>query len=177
MNDELPTMERLTTRRSDLYKSPTCILCEREEENTEHLFDCSTLIREKSQMWKEAKEKVASRIATLVRKEDGKNSIRKEKQPTKLMQLINQWETAAGSSRRNLINTCLGLFSDQDNQVWNKSAKEDGLKGTGSQEILSLLSNSLLKLFRKRIWIPRCEKIIAWEKTKGISNKEKKRKK
>jgi ribonuclease HI len=64
MNDELPTMERLTTRRPDLYKSPTCILCEREEENTEHLFDCPALIRERSQMWKEAKEKVASRIAT-----------------------------------------------------------------------------------------------------------------
>ena len=42
---------------------------------------------------------------------------------------------------------------------------------------MDLISRKFLRLIRKKIWISRCEKTIAWENTQGIGKKEKRRKK
>jgi hypothetical protein len=71
---------------------------------------------------------------------------------------------------------CLGLFDNIKKQTWDRKAREDGLRSSASQIILDLLSHKLLKLFRKKVWIPRCEKIIAWEQTQNINRKVKRKK-
>ena len=91
------------------------------------------------------------------------------------MQLIDQWELRTRSSSHDLINICLELFSNQESQSWIRNMKEDGLKGSACQSVLELLLNSLLKLFQKRVWIPRCARTVAWEQTKGIHTRWKRK--
>ena len=71
---------------------------------------------------------------------------------------------------------CLGLFDERIKHIWNKKAKEDGLRSIEGQIVLNSLSCKLLKLFRKKIWLPRCERTIAWEKTQNINFRLKRRK-
>jgi hypothetical protein len=176
INEELPTLHNLQKRRSDLYDDVTCIMCKEEEENTEHIFSYTALATDRDQIWEEVRRKVAIKFSELVNKGREDNSEKEKSHPTNLMLLINQWESRTRNSSHDLINICLGLFSDQESQSWIRNAKEDGLRGSACQLILEVLSNSLLKLFRKRVWIPRCARTIAWEQAKGIYTKLKKKK-
>jgi ribonuclease HI len=173
MNNELPTLHNLQTRRPDIYKDATCLTCGNREENTEHIFDCPALLSTRLQIWKEVKEKTVSKFKEISKK--GNKNDRKD-HPTGLIQLINQWETQFSNSSQDLINMCLGLFDEEKKQTWINKAKEDGLKNAEGQILLDLLSCKLLKLFRKKIWIPRCERTIAWEKTQNINFRLKRRK-
>ena len=71
---------------------------------------------------------------------------------------------------------CLGLFDDSKRQIWDKRAKEDGLKGRNSHILLEVFLHKFLKLFQKKIWIPRCQRVIDQEYTQDINKKAKKRK-
>ena len=71
---------------------------------------------------------------------------------------------------------CLGLFDKSTKQNWIQKAKGDGLKHSESQTILDSLSGKLLKLFCKKIWLPRCERTIAWERTQNINIRSKRKK-
>ena len=135
------------------------------------MFNCPALSSHRSQIWKEAKKKIITRVQEIVDK--NKSDSEEKGCPIRVLQLIDQWEATASKSSQDLINICLGLFDEQKRYVWKKEAKKDGIKGESSQTILNTFSNSLLKLFRKKIWVPRCEEVIAWERTQGITRKEK----
>jgi hypothetical protein len=175
INDELPTLLNLKKRKPNIYKDATCPTCKTKEEDTRHLFDCSASLNDRLQIWNEVKQKIVVKFQEINNKKEKNNSIKDY--PTNLIQLINQWETQFSNSSQDLINMCLGLFDNSKKQTWIQKAKEDGLRNTDSQIILNLLSHKLLKLFRKKIWIPRCERTIAWERSQGIDSMSKKRKK
>ena len=173
MNDELPTLCNQKKRRPDLYEKAMCPMCNSKEEDTGHLFDCPVLLNDRLQIWEELKQKVINKY----RKIADKNTAKKGKDlPTNLLQLIDKWSLQFSNSSQDLINIGLGLFEDRRKQDWNQEAKKDGLKGTDSKTVLCLLSNKFLKLFREKIWIPRCKRTIDWEKSQGINNKMKRKK-
>ena len=70
----------------------------------------------------------------------------------------------------------LGFLDDQQENIWIRNTVKDGLKRSQGQILLECFSNNLLKLTRKKIWIPRCERTIAWEKEQKIDIKMKKKK-
>ena len=166
MNDELPTLHNLKKWRPDIYKNATCLLCGKKEENTGHVFDCSALLNNRLQIWEDVKKKITSKFQEISNKRDKPD--RKDR-PASLLQLINQWETQFSNSSQDLINMCLGLFDKRKLQTWNTKTKDDRLKITEDQTILNLLSHKLLKLYRKKIWILRCERTIAWEQAQNIN--------
>jgi ribonuclease HI len=181
MNDELPTFDNLVKRRPELYTRKTCLLCDREEENTEHLFACPGTRDKQSQVWKEVRirtERLLNKIQKRRPAGQGKDRGKVQEKITgdKLLRLIREWENICGNSGREQINMCVGLFDMSKKQAWNKVAKEDGLKAAESKEVLDSLSNNLLRTSRKKIWIPRCEEVIAWEKMQGIVSRIKKKK-
>ena len=74
-----------------------------------------------------------------------------------------------------MINISLGLVSNQRKNLWINNAEKDELRRSQGQITLEVFSENFLKQFRKKIWIPRCEKVIAWERRQNIDNKKKKR--
>ena len=60
--------------------------------------------------------------------------------------------------------------------MWIKNAEKNELRRAQGQITLEVFSENFLKQFRKKIWIPRCEKVIAWERKQNIDSKKKKRK-
>ena len=176
MNDELPTFDNLVKRRPELYTRKKCLFCNREEENTEHLFSCLGTRDKQSQVWKEVQikmERLFNKIQKRRPTEQG--NVQEKITGDKLLRLIREWENRCSNSGREQINMCVGLFDMSEKQAWNKAAKEDGLKTSESKEVVDSLSNSLLRVSRKKIWIPRCEEVIAWEKIQGIVNRIKKK--
>jgi hypothetical protein len=173
MNDELPTLCNLRKRRPDIYGKAICPLCNSKEEDTGHLFDCPALLNDRLQIWKELKQKVTNKYRKIVEKKDAKKG---KDRPSNLLQLIDRWSNQFSNSSQEMINIGLGLFEDKRKQAWNQEARKDGIKGVDSQTVLCLLSNKFLKLFREKIWIPRCKRTIDWEKTQGINSKAKKKK-
>jgi hypothetical protein len=175
MNNELSIFDNLVKRRPDLYVRKKCLLCNREEENTEHLFSCTKLMDKRVLVWKKAQEKMERMLSEVqerrpVNKEKAKGRITGDK----LLRLTKQWENICSNSGKEQINMCLGLIDMSKKQEWSRAAKEDGLKESESRKILDSLSNNLLRLSRKKIWIPRCEEVIAWEKKQEIINRNKK---
>jgi len=174
MNDELPTLSNLKKRLPDVYRTSTCIQCGVGEEDTGHLFSCPALVSDRAQIWEEVEKKTITKFKEIVNKSnDGKTNARN---PVNLIHLIKQWKSSTRNPERELINKSLGLFSSQERCIWKEKAKEDGIQGSLGSTILENLSHNLLKLFRKRIWIPRCERTIAWERTQGISSRQKRKK-
>ena len=164
----------MSKRKPGVYRDSTCPLCGTREKNTGHIFECSASQNTRLQIWEEVKKKIISKFQEISDK-GNKNNNRQDR-PIRLLQLVNQWEEQFSNSSQDLINMCLGLFDNTKKQTWDRKAKEDGLRSSASQVILDLLSRKLLKLFRKKVWIPRCEKIIAWEQTQNISRKVKRKK-
>ena len=177
MNNELPTFDNLVKRRPDLYTRKKCLLCDREEENTEHLFSCIRSTDKRVLVWKEAQEKIKKMLSEVKKRRPANQDKAKEKiTGDKLLKLTKQWENTCSNSGKEQINMCLGLVDISKKQEQSKTAKKDGLKESESREILDSLSDSLLRLSRKKIWIPRCEEVIAWEKIQEITNRNKKQK-
>jgi hypothetical protein len=176
MNDELPTLSNLKKRKPEIYRDATCPICGSDEEDTAHLFECPAFRNTRKNIWEEVKKKVTKKLSEITKGKKGENSDRGD-QPKKIIQLIGQWERKLGNTSQDLINTCLGLFSDTDRKTWNSKAKEDNIKGARSQALLNWFSYSLLKLYQKKSWMPRCERIIAWERTRNINSRSKKKRK
>ena len=172
MNNELPTLCNLRKRKPNIYKEAICTACKEKDESTEHIFNCPALLDTRLQIWEKVKEKLITKFYSISNK---KNKNRKD-QPTNLLHLVDQWAARTNNSSQDFINMCLGLFDNTNIQIWNEKAKEDGLRISEGQLILDLISQRLLKLSRKKIWIPRCERTIKWERTQGIHNKLKKKK-
>jgi hypothetical protein len=176
MNDELPTMSNLQKRKPNIYKETTCPICKEKEEDTGHILECTSSTNARSQMWKEVKEKVITKYQEIT-KRSKKRPNKENNNPTNLIQLIDHWEIQFSNSSQELINISLGLFDDPKRKAWNDKARKDGLRNTEGQTILDFISRKFLRLIRKKIWIPRCEKTIAWENTQGIGKKEKRKNK
>jgi hypothetical protein len=176
MNDELPTLSNLQKRKPNIYKETICPICKEKKEDIKHIFECSSSLNTRLQIWTEIKRKVKTKYHETI-KRSKKRTNKENTDPVNLIQLIDQWETQSSNSSQELINLSLGLFDDLKRKAWNDKAKKDGLKSIDGQAILNLISCKFLRLIRKKIWIPRCEKIIAWENTQGIGRTEKRRKK
>ena len=76
LHNELPTLERMTNRRPDLYNEDNnkCRLCGLELETREHLFSCKNLENLTRQAWKNTMDKMQKRVDKLTRKEQEKET-------------------------------------------------------------------------------------------------------
>jgi hypothetical protein len=145
MNNKLSTFNNLVKRYSELYTRKKCLLCNREEENAEHLFFCSDAKNKQSQVWKEVQiktERLLNKIQKRRPADQGK--VQEKITGDKLLRLIREWENICDNSGREQINICVRLFDMSKKQAWNKVVKEDRLKTSESKEVLDSLSNSLL---------------------------------
>ena len=175
LSDELPTLKILKKRNPKLYKEETCILCKSKEETTEHLFECISTQEIREEIWKKLLEKLNKKIR-LLKKKNPKDNNSSKTESKKLHHLIKSWKPPTEHSGKHWINLCLGLFDENQIKTWKEKTKKEEIKTTEGIKILEFLPNTLLKLVRKKLWIPRCNKIIDWEKNQGIT-KDKKRKK
>ena len=101
MNDELPTFDNLVKRCPELYTRKKCLVCNREKENTEHLFFCSGTKDKQSQVWKEVQikmERLFNKIQKRRLTEQGR--VHEKITGDKLLRLIIKWKNRYGNSGR-----------------------------------------------------------------------------
>ena len=184
MHNELPTLDRLATRRPDIYGGIiTCCLCGRTEETREHLFSCPTLDEQNTTAWNTAFEKFKKEVIKVADK-PGKG---KKKQTSKsknklhnahdMLDFFVGFENKMLGSQRELMNLALGLINKSD--VKRLGNAMDNTRGTitKARDVLTKLSYRFRKYFREFTWKTRCKTVTEMEKTRGISNKDKKKKK
>ena len=78
IHNELPTLDKLRTRRPDLFGPVTiCPLCNEENETREHIFKCKGLESQINQAWKKAMEKIFKEMEKILLGKKGKTNIKK----------------------------------------------------------------------------------------------------
>ena len=166
--NELPTLENLAKRRPEIYGNrQRCILCNTEKESVQHLFTCIALRRELAEVWSKTEENLLR-----TRKKD--QEIDQEKDQEKKKEIIKKVKEKTRSSPQNFFSITIGLF---DKKEVNEAKEYTGWSRSKCSDFITTICDQLRKQFFDTIWKKRCEEIINWERSLGITTREKKKKK
>jgi ribonuclease HI len=183
LHDELPTLERMTNRRPDLYNGNNnkCRMCGSELETREHLFSCKNLESLTKQAWKNAMDKMQKRVGKLTKEEQEKKTkeetkkeeteirdFQKEKLVDSLTKTVfdnkeSRMKFALGMMRKDWISSISGIFAGE-------------LSITKLNMVLSKTSASFLEEFKKIMWRERCKETVETDKILGLDSWIKKKK-
>jgi hypothetical protein len=159
--DELPTVEKLTRRKPDVYNDvswQTCLKCAGPKEDITHLFLCpvdSITETQKLIVWA-----INSCGITL--------NISHPSQNYNSLLRLKCWSVT--NSPYNFIWLCRGMVSVELNEFFRRhSASSDQ-----ATKALQLFMYELRMKFHSEIWIPRCDQIIAHEQHVRIDTISKK---
>ena len=123
IHNELPTLDKLRTRWSDLYgPDTTCPLCNEEDETREHIFKYKGLESQINQVWKKAMEKIFKEMGKFLLGKKGKTNIKKmtnleEKQTA---DFIKELEERIFRLRQELFNFTIGLIEQKSIKKYKK---------------------------------------------------------
>jgi ribonuclease HI len=169
INEELPTMDKLHQRKPNIYINNKCVICEQQREDTLHIFLCGENIIKTQSTFK-------NRLLDVIGEHKGKKIVEIAK--TKLLNMkIFEIDTIR------IIN---GTISESNFSLI------DCIKGLIPYEIKSMLikilknkedSNLIIREWHRqcreylyKLWINRCNKVLEWEKSAGITRQMKKQK-
>jgi ribonuclease HI/endonuclease/exonuclease/phosphatase family metal-dependent hydrolase len=193
MHNELPTLDKMATRRPDLYKDHNkCAVCQEKEENRDHLFQCEGLKDLLDQAWTNTLNKFESEMSRLIKDIQQRKKIEKEKKGSshihtdrtlqgdktekskqlgkKAAEILNQEKYKTNNS---WLCFTLGLLNEN---LIKEISMTIGKGRTSTTKIRSLLmstSEKFRNLFRKEVWNYRCSKTIEIDTLRNISRKNK----
>ena len=151
---ELPTLSRMRSRRPDLYPVDTCLSCQRCCENQSHFWTCSA----HQEQWRDILNSAAELLTKLLQKISSKHLLSPD-----------------------MITTCLhgsrtfiskGVVSTALFNLVNNIARSESTSSKTIADVYNFIYQQVFAL----IWKPRCVKVIAYEQTLGISNRDKRSK-
>src|SRR5438552_2564156 len=97
VQNELPTLDNLATRRPKIYRNlQTCLLCTEENETLEHLFNCPTLGKDWEEIWKVVENKFTN-------PEKGEEKGLKQRKPQEKRQRIQISHHKQNKTTKNLM--------------------------------------------------------------------------
>jgi len=157
MHRLLPTQQEMFRRRPDLYSNGLCRVCLEEVEDFNHLFSCQHSIIQS----KEILHTLAKSLSSIVSEANVESDL---SHPSAWLQ-----HPSLDVNKAESLSTLTGLIP----QEWVHALREEGISSeTITKELVSTMRHTL-KLVHENIWLPRCEKTIAWEKEHKITQKSK----
>ena len=173
LNNELPTLHKITIRRPDLYTDSTpCYLCQNQQETITHLFDCPMLQQDIEMAWNKSTAKLEQAFNKL---EDHPKQIAKQNQTLQIW--LNAIRQQVFQSAESLHALSVGLI---ENRYITDLAKIQGATkpiGQKAQLLVETLCKRFKKHFRNLAWINRCNKVAEIDRIKGITRAEKRKEK
>jgi hypothetical protein len=166
MFSELSTMDRMKTRRPDLYNSPEwhCILCNEEEDFT-HLWSCKERRTTINTLVQDTITDLVNMCSTsLTELKKPTNIIRKSDISSLTCWSFNSSDFTLSDLIKGYIPLSLSLILN----TWGLKA------GTANNIIVKTISALQGKL--KNIWTQRCELVVEKERLRGISRGMKRKK-
>ena len=197
----LPTLNSMQARQPDLYPTCICRLCELEEEDNEHVWNCPTAADMTAAIWKEAMGKIgewgqqATNKYNAARKREYDRAIARGREVERPVPI--HWHPPSDEDHIRGFSSIGGARAVHSGQP--APDREQNLKWRVSDLLRGITPTSLLNewssIFRspksiaktvlhkfigyleaqasELIWKPRCSATIAWEQTQGISIKDK----
>jgi ribonuclease HI/endonuclease/exonuclease/phosphatase family metal-dependent hydrolase len=182
---ELPTIEKLKIRRPDIYHQDlNCIRCGKEKEDTDHLWKCVAATNDMVIIGIKSRRFLNKILHGQKKKDEIVEALHKYTKLERELKLFNTEENTAA------YRTWKDSSFDKT-YVWDKSGSlDDLLRGwiprnlfqtlknffTSAKKIERILLCWIVKLntwFFRRIWKPRNEMMIEWEKENNITQKMK----
>lgn len=162
INGLLPTLEKRYLQRPDLYKDAQCPRCNIANENSDHLTECPA----DAEQWHELDNCITEKITKISRDLSLSNVQIKRIQETFVPLNISEKGLQRKELARGMLRVDLG-----------PRLQEIGISNKKTKKLLTTFLDTWLKEFQEKIWNKRCEKIVVWERSKGITQKKKRGKK
>jgi hypothetical protein len=161
INRALPTLEKRSIQRPDLYPTTVCTKCKKSNESFEHLTSCPRDIEK----WEEGERNIIANIWNDLETKEKRNlsldTLRRAVIPDN-SQEKEQW-------RQKLARGIMRPKCKEDLQILGFSASK-------AKKILVYFLENWFFFFQREIWKSRCKKVIEWEKSHKITQKVKKTK-
>lgn len=197
----LPTLTVMQARHPELYEDATCCMCNNATEDNNHLWRCPSTIDTQRQIWEDAVEQIPKWGRAAINKANADAQNRYNKKQNRLPDTVAsaplQWRQPAEGTIWNALYSAfhdLHVLRPPGHDVAPLELARSVT--TAYQGLLhSALINAWIPVFQcprsvvvsvahqfirrldrealSRIWKPRCEATIVWEKTKDIRPKMK----
>jgi ribonuclease HI len=197
----LPTLNSMQARKPDLYPTCLCRLCELEEEDNEHVWNCLAVADTTATIWKEGMVKIgewgqqATNSYNATRKREYERAVAHGREVDRPVPI--HWHPPSDKDHIKGFSSIGGaraVHSGQpapDRELNLKWRVSDLLRGITPMSMLNEWSSVFrspksisMKVLHKfvgyleaqaseLIWKPRCSATIAWEQAQGISAKDK----
>jgi len=148
---ELPTLSRMRSRRPDLYPADICLSCQRSSETQSHFWTCSS----HQDQWQDTLNRATDLFTQLFQKLSFKNLPTPEMIKTCLH---GSWTFIS----KGVVSTALFNFI-------NNIARSESTLFITIANVYNFIYQQVFAL----IWKPRCVKVIDYEQTIGITNRDK----
>ena len=157
--NQLPVLENLHKRNPTLYPSPNCVLCNNESrEDASHMVACDGL----KSNWKKAEDLALELTWNMLKETDTKSCDQND-----LRDILYPRERAKRYSVR--LEFLKGLVCKSTLEELLLVIKSSAVCKSILQFFLQVFWNS----FYEEVWKERCDSIIVWEKSVGITRKDK----
>ncbi|OAQ28675.1 hypothetical protein K457DRAFT_1832896 [Linnemannia elongata AG-77] len=163
----LPTMDALHARRPDLYKNDQCRQCHAMTEDKEHVWLCLESKEAHDEIWKDGLGRIDfwGAIATKhYNRERKKRRKEGETEPKEIewVATSDRNEGYTGDEKWTVCHILRGLVPKALATEWAKVFKE--MPKSVAEHVSRLFCKFIEKEGREKIWKPRCERTVEWEK-------------
>jgi ribonuclease HI len=189
----LPTMDALHARRPDLYKDDQCRRCQATTEDNEHIWLCPKSRDAHDEIWKDGLGRIDFWGAIATKRYNKERKRRKEGEAQlkeiewvaasvrtcrRALRRIIQWpstedghEEYTGDEKWTVCHILRGLVPKALATEWARVFKE--MPKSVVEHVSRLFCRFIEKEGREKIWKPRCERTVEWEKQHGITERRK----
>ena len=183
--DELPTLEKLKARNPYLYKKDIlCIRCNKKEENIEHIWNCIDANNDMVIIEIKSRRFLNKILGSNKKWHEIVEALYKFTVIERHLRMFNSSTSTEPYRKQN-------DFCFERTYIWNENGSLDDLiRGWIPRELVEIFKKfnvkkweyneiiirwitKLNKWFHNRVWKKRCEDIIKWKETQGITKKDK----
>ncbi|KAK3836656.1 MAG: hypothetical protein JOS17DRAFT_734820 [Linnemannia elongata] len=190
----LPTMDVLHARRPDLYKDDQCRQCHATTEDNEHIWLCPEGKEAHDEIWKDRLGRIDFWGAVATRHYNRERMKRRKEGETRPKEIV--WVAASVKACREALRRIVQWPSTEDNHEeytgdekwtvghilrglvpkalaieWTRVFKD--MPKSVVEHVSRLFCRFIEKEGREKIWKPRCERTVEWEKQHRITEKRK----
>jgi hypothetical protein len=202
LHGALPTMNVMHARRPDLYPDSICCVCNFKREDNDHLWECRDTLETRGGIWKDALERINGWGVRAVSKYNKKSKEKYEKEVAKgkavepakqivwrnpsiqrhargmacidgarMMLLGSEEAEQTESSNWNIKDLYRGITPLSLIENWTPIF---GIPLSIAREVIHKFVGFLESEATERIWKPRCNATVEYERSRGITARSKK---